>query len=67
MYTYDYQMTSPCGRSGSGRLTGARCCDGFATTIPGKKASVSVKTVYEAPEGRDVNSAEAKLTFSAGE
>ena len=64
LYAFDYQLTLPGGRSESGRLIGSTSTLLFrpGSYPAGVEASVSVKAVYELPDGKQVRSAEATLT-----
>ena len=67
LYAYDYRLTLPGGRSESGRLIGSTLLLRPGDYQQGAEASVSVKAVYETPDGKEVSSAEATRTCRVGE
>ena len=66
MYTYDYDLTLPDGRSESGRVIGLTSLRRPGDYQPGEQASVSVKAVYELPDESEVYSAAETLTCTVG-
>ena len=61
-YAYDYQLTLPGGKSEGGRIIGSTLLLRTGTYQVGAETSVTVKAVYELPDGSNISSAEATLT-----
>ena len=66
-YAYDFQLTLPGGRSEGGRVIGGPVLYRTGEYQAGGEASVSVKAVYQLPDGSRVSSAEATLTCTVAE
>ena len=66
-YAYDFQLTLPGGGSEGGRVIGGPVLYRTGEYQAGSEASVSVKAVYQLPDGSHVSSAEATLTCTVEE
>ena len=66
-YAYDYQLTLPGGKSEGGRIINSTLLLRTGTYQAGAETSVSVKAVYELPDGSNVSSAEETLTCTVAE
>ena len=66
VYAYDYELTLSDGRTEGVRLRGSTVVNRPGEYQSGKEASISVKVVYELPDGSEVSSAEETLVCSVG-
>ena len=67
VYAYDYQLTLPGGRTEGSRVKNSTLLYRPGSYPSGGETSVSIKVIYETPDGREVKSAAATLTCTVGE